>query len=205
MSLYEHYCLPHLIDFACNSSTVREQRQRMVPLARGRVFEVGMGSGLNIPFYDAQAVTLVFGLEPSEGMRIKAASALARAPFSVEWLSLPGEDIPLDDHSVDTVLLTYTLCTIRDWQQAMAQMRRVLEPGGKLIFCEHGEAPNESVRRWQHRLNPLWSRIAGGCQLNRPIDRCIKSAGFCIDRLETGYLPGPRPMTFNYRGVASPR
>ena len=204
MNLYERYCLPHLIDFACSLPVVREQRQRIVPLAYGRVLEVGMGTGLNIPFYDAKKIEHLYGLEPSAGMRNKAAPALARAPFPIEWLSLPGEEIPLDDHSVDTVLLTYTLCTISGWQQAIAQMRRVLKPGGKLIFSEHGESPDDSVRRWQHRLNPLWSRLAGGCQLNRPIDRCIESGGFRLDSLETGYLSGPRPIAFNYRGVASP-
>ena len=119
-------------------------------------------------------------------------------------MSLPGEEIPLDDESVDTVLLTYTLCTIPGWQQAMMQMRRVLKPSGKLIFCEHGEAPDDAVRRWQNRLNPLWAPLAGGCQLNRPIDRCIESSGFRIDTLETGYLPGPRLLGFNYWGVAAP-
>lgn len=204
MNLYEQYCLPHLVGFACNLPVVRAQRQRIVPLAYGRVLEVGMGTGLNIPFYDAEKIDHLYGLEPSAAMRSKAAPALARAPFPIEWLSLPGEEIPLDDRSVDTIVLTYTLCTIAGWQQAIAQMRRVIKPGGKLIFSEHGESPDDSVRRWQHRLNPLWSRLAGGCQLSRPIDRCIESGGFRLDSLETGYLSGPRPMAFNYSGVASP-
>jgi len=203
MSFYDRHCLPHLINFACNLPIVRAQRQRVVPLASGRVLEVGVGSGLNIPFYDANKVEHVFALEPSEGMRRKAASAVARAPFPIEWLQLPGEQIPLEDGSVDTVLLTYTLCTILDWRQAMSQMRRVLKPDGKLVFCEHGEAPQAAVRRWQNRLNPIWSCFAGGCQLNRPIDRCIESSGFRIDTLDTGYLHGPRVMSFNYSGVAS--
>jgi ubiquinone/menaquinone biosynthesis C-methylase UbiE len=204
MSFYDRYCLPHLINFACNLPMVRVQRQRVVPLASGRVLEVGMGSGLNLPFYDANKVDHVFALEPSEGMRRKAASAVDRAPFSVEWLDLPGEQIPLEDDSVDTVVLTYTLCTIPDWRRAMHQMRRVLKPGGKLVFSEHGQAPEAAVRRWQNRLNPVWSCFAGGCQLNRPIDRCITSSGFSIDKLDTGYLRGPRPVSFNYWGVASP-
>ena len=204
MGFYDQHCLPHLINFACSMPMVREQRRRLVPLARGRVLEVGMGSGLNIPFYDAEKVERVFGLEPSEGMRRKATPAVQRATFPIEWLGLPGEDIPLEDCSVDTVLLTYTLCTIPDWETAMQQMRRVLRPAGQLLFCEHGKAPDESVRRWQDRLNPIWSRFAGGCQLNRPIDRCIESGGFKIDTIDANYMPGPRPMAFIYSGIASP-
>lgn len=162
-----------------------------------------MGSGLNIPFYDPQKVDFVWGLEPSRGMRKKARKNLGRAPFEVRWLDLPGEEIPLDNDSVDTVLLTYTLCTIPDWRSALQQMRRVLKPGGRLIFCEHGEAPDERVRRWQERANPVWKKLAGGCHLNRPIPSYIEDCGFTIQALNSEYLPsGPKIAGFNYWGVA---
>ncbi len=142
MSFYERYCLPHVINMACGASNIQKQREKVVPLAEGRVLEIGMGSGLNLPFYDKEKVELVWGLEPSEGMRKKAQVRLQQAPFEVRLLDLPGEEISLDDDSVDTVVLTYTLCTIPDWKTALQQMRRVLKPGGTLIFCEHGEAPD---------------------------------------------------------------
>jgi ubiquinone/menaquinone biosynthesis C-methylase UbiE len=135
-------------------------------------------------------------------MRKKARRNLGRAPFEVRLLDLPGEEIPLDDNSVDTVLLTYTLCTIPDWHHALQQMRRVLKTGGKLVFCEHGLAPDKQVRKWQDRVNPFWKKVAGGCHLNRPIPDYIEEGGFTIQRLETGYLPGPKFAGFNYWGVA---
>ena len=204
MGLYERYVLPHLIDKGCGSPPVLKQREKVVPLAEGRVLEVGMGSGLNLSFYDPDKVDLVFGLEPSEGMRVKAQKNLAAAPVEVEWLDLPGEQIPLDDKSVDTVVLTYTLCTIPDYRTALAGMRRVLKPGGVLLFCEHGEAPYEPLRRWQARINPFWKKIAGGCNLNRRIPHDIEEAGFSIDELDSMYLPNtPRIAAFNYWGRAS--
>ena len=202
MNFYEEYCLPHLINFACGLKAIREQRKKVVPLAEGRVLEVGMGSGLNIPFYDPEKVTLVWGLEPSEGMREKAQANLQRAPFEVHWLDVPGENIPLDDDSVDTVLLTYTLCTIPGWLKALQQMHRVLKPPGKLIFCEHGLAPDEGVRRWQERLTPMWKKIAGGCHLNRPIPHLLEQGGFTIQAVDSQYLQGPKFAAFNYWGTA---
>jgi ubiquinone/menaquinone biosynthesis C-methylase UbiE len=137
-------------------------------------------------------------------MRRLARERVAAAPFEVKLLDLPGEEIPLEDKSVDTILLTFTLCTIPDFQKALAQMRRVLKPGGQLIFCEHGEAPDESVRAWQNRINPIWKRIAGGCNINRPVPQYLQNAGFTLDKLESRYLPDtPRIAAFNYWGVAS--
>ena len=204
MGFYENRILPFMIDKACAGPPVLKQREKVVPGAEGRVLEVGMGSGINLSFYDPSRVEFVWGLEPSEGMRRLAQERIEAAPFEVKLLDLPGESIPLDDQSVDTVLLTYTLCTISDFRTALAQMRRVLKPGGKLLFCEHGEAPDESIRKWQNRINPLWKRIAGGCNLNRPIPRCLEEAGFVIEKLETLYLPNtPRIAAFNYWGSAA--
>lgn len=204
MSLYERYVLPHVINAACGTKPILKQREKVVPLAEGRILEVGMGSGINIPYYDASKVDFVWGLEPSEGMRQKAQKNLAKAPFEVKWLDLPGEEIPLEDNCVDTVLLTYTLCTIPDWQSALQQMRRVLKPNGKLIFCEHGEAPDENIKKWQARINPTWKSIAGGCNLNRPIPKCLTNTGFKIDSMDSQYLPAtPRIAGFNYWGVSS--
>ena len=163
-----------------------------------------MGSGLNIPYYNAEKIELVWGLEPSEGMRKKAQTNLKKAPFEVRWLDLPSEEIPLDDNSVDTVVLTYTLCTIPNWRKALQQMYRVLKPGGNLIFCEHGEAPDENIRKWEKRINPVWKKVAGGCNLGRPIPRFIELGGFDIQNIESQYLPGPKFAAYNYWGTAKP-
>lgn len=202
MGFYETRILPHLINLACGAGSIQKQRKQVVPLAEGRVLEIGMGSGLNIPFYDPEKVDLVWGLEPSEGMRRKARKNLAKAPFEVRWLDRPGEEVPLDDNSADTVLLTFTLCTIPDWLSALHQMRRVLKPGGRLIFCEHGEAPDENIRKWQDRLNPIWKKIGGGCNLNRKIPMLIEEGGFNIREMESDYVDSPRVAGYVYWGVA---
>jgi ubiquinone/menaquinone biosynthesis C-methylase UbiE len=205
MALYNKYVLPTLAHFTCGLKPIMRQREKVVPRARGRVLEVGIGSGLNFPFYDARKVTKVWGLDPSPEMTRMAQRMAPSMPFEVEFIGLPGEEIPLEDSSVDTVLVTYTLCTIPNTTSALRQMVRVLRPGGELIFCEHGAAPDASVRRWQDRLNPIWKRIAGGCHLNRPIPTLIEAGGFRITALETMYIPGWRPGTFNYWGTGVPR
>ncbi|WP_237066960.1 class I SAM-dependent methyltransferase [Microbulbifer guangxiensis] len=205
MGFYSEHCLPRLLDFACGMGPIEAQRRLVVPAARGRVLEVGMGSGLNLPFYDPDRVELVWGLEPSAGMRARAAKRVAGAGVPVRWLDLPSEQIPLENDSVDTVLLTYTLCTIADWQRALDEMRRVLKPGGLLLFSEHGAAPDAGVRRWQDRLNPFWRRAFGGCNLNRPVPRLLESGGFHLREMESGYLLSPRFAGFNYWGAASIR
>lgn len=203
MNFYEKYCLPHVLNCACSLKPIVRLRQKVVPLAEGKVLEVGMGGALNLPFYDPEKVDLVWGLEPSEWMRRLARKNLQRTSIDVRWLALPAGEIPLEDESVDTVLLTFTLCTIPDWHAALQQMGRVLKPEGKLLFCEHGAAPDEKVRNWQARLTPCWKRIAGGCHLDRPIPEYIEEAGFTIARMETGYSPGvPKIAGFNYWGAA---
>ena len=203
MGFYEERILPHLIDKACSLGQVRDLRRQIVPQASGHVLEVGMGSGINLEFYNQDHVELVYGLEPSEGMRRKALPNIERSPVAVEWLGLPGEQIPLPDESIDTVLLTFTLCTIPDWRKALEQMKRVLKPGGQLLFLEHGEAPHETTRKWQHRITPGWKKIAGGCHLNRHIADLIRQAGFEIQALENLYLPNaPKIAGYIYQGRA---
>lgn len=205
MGFYAERVLPHVIHVACGSAEVREQRRRVVPLATGRVLEVGMGSGLNLPFYDRDRVELVWGLEPSAGMRRKAEPAITASDLDVRVLDEPGERIPLDDSSVDTVVLTYTLCSIADWHGALAEMRRVLRPGGTVVFSEHGLAPDDSVRRRQHRLNPAWKVIAGGCHINRPIVDGIQQSGFRVERVDAEYRGRLRSAAYTTWGVCTPR
>jgi SAM-dependent methyltransferase len=203
MGYYHEHVLPHLINCACSTRPISRQRQKIVPDASGRVLEVGMGSGLNIEYYDPDKVELLWGLEPSHGMRRKAARRVAASRVPLRWLDLPGEEIPLDDNSVDTVVLICTLCTIPDWRTALAQMKRVLKPGGRLLFSEHGLAPDEEVRRWQRRLNPVWQGIAGGCHLNRNIPELLREGGFGLHDVDAMYLPStPRFAGFTYWGWA---
>jgi len=203
MGFYENHVLPVMIDYGCGTKPISKQREKVVPYAEGRVLEIGMGSGHNLSFYDPERVEFVWGLEPSEGMRRRAAERVASAPFEVKWLALSGEEIPLEDDSADTIVLTYTLCTIPDFRAALAGMRRVLKPGGRLLFAEHGAAPDESVRKWQDRINPFWKKMAGGCNINREVPRALEEAGFKVESLEMMYLPGtPRVAAFNYWGHA---
>lgn len=203
MSFYENHVLPHLIGLACGAPQIMKKRSQIVPAAEGRVLEVGFGAGPNLEFYDPGKVERLFALEPSEGMRRKAAGAIAAAPVPVEVIDLSAEAIPLEDASMDTVVLTYTACTIPDVNAALAEMRRVLKPGGRLLFSEHGRAPDAGVYKWQRRIEPVWKPIAGGCHLTRQIDDLIIGAGFAMERLEMDYLPkSPKFASFNYSGAA---
>jgi ubiquinone/menaquinone biosynthesis C-methylase UbiE len=203
MGLYERFLLPRVIEATCGNRVIARQRQKIVPAAEGRVLEVGVGSGLNFSYYDARKVTRIFALDPSGPMIERARDRAGKTGIDVEFLPLKGEEIPLDDGAVDTVLVTYTLCTIVDLASAFAQMRRVLSPGGRLLFCEHGAAPDASVRKWQNRLNPVWRRMGGGCNLNRVIPDLINSHGFQVEDMETMYLPKTwRFAGYNYWGSA---
>lgn len=201
---YEQHVLPYLIDFACGIKPVRRQRRKVVPLAQGQVLEIGMGTGLNLEYYDKTRIEKIVGLDPGLEMHHLAQKRVAKSGMTVELIGLSAEEIPFDASTFDTVVVTYTLCTIPDPVAALKEMRRVLKAGGKLIFCEHGLAPDPAVRRWQDRLTPLWSKIAGGCQLNRDIPALLQTAGFRSEDMETMYLPGPRPLTYNYWGTAHP-
>lgn len=204
MGFYDRHILPPLLSAMMGTKPIRYQRKKVVPRAEGRVLEIGFGAGHNLPFYDAAKVSHLWALEPSREIRAKAAERIAASPLEIEFLDLPGEEIPLEDDAADTVLVTYTLCTIPDVMRALSGMRRVLKPAGNLIFCEHGAAPDESVKRWQARLDPAWGRIAGGCHLNRAVPQLLQDAGFRIGDIQTMYLPGtPRFAGFNYWGSAT--
>lgn len=165
------------------------ERRKIVPHAEGRVLEIGFGSGHNAPYYDADKITHLYALEPSASWRKLGQKRIDQLPFSTEWVDLPGEEIPLANESVDTVLVTFSLCTIPGAEAALDGMRRVLKPGGKLVFLEHGAAPDPGVAKWQDRLNGVWGKLAGGCHLNRKPDSLISKAGFSIDKIEQGYIP----------------
>jgi ubiquinone/menaquinone biosynthesis C-methylase UbiE len=190
MGFYERHVLPYILDVACGQKAIRRQREKVLGRARGAVLEIGMGSGHNLPLYDPEKVEMVWALEPAARMRALAEPKAKRVPFEVRFLDLPGEEIPLADRSVDTVVTTYTLCTIPDARRALLQMRRVLKPGGELVFLEHGDAPDQDVRRWQRRIERVWKRLFGGCHLTRPIPRLIEQAGFRILDIDTMYVPG---------------
>lgn len=204
--LYDRYILPFAIDCVCSNPLFFTQRRELIPRAHGKILEVGMGSGLNLPHYLPHQVEQFWGLEPSTRLTARARSRIDAVDFSVKLLEQPGEAIPLPDQSIDCVVMTYTLCTIPDYRSALQQIRRVLKPGGELLFAEHGLAPDRSVQKWQRRFNPIWTRFAGGCNLDRAIAEMISSAGFSIQDLVTGYLPGvPRVTGFHFRGAAIKR
>jgi len=205
MKLYDRFVLPYAVHYTCSRRPQLRQRAKVVPAAAGVVLEIGFGSGLNLAYYDAARVERVLALEPSAEMRRLAAPAVARAPVPVEWIAEPAERLPLAPASVDSVVVTFTLCTIPDVARALGEIRRALRPGGALHFCEHGAAPDPSVRRWQDRLDPIWGWFSGGCHLNRPVPELLRREGFQLERLETRYLPGWRPASYNYWGAATPR
>ena len=203
MSLYQRCVLPHLVHLAMRQEALLPFRRRVIGAAEGRVLEVGIGSGLNLPLYGPR-VRAVVGLEPSPELLRMARDRAVTAQIAVELIEASAETIPLDAASIDTVVTTWTLCTIPDAPRALAELRRVLKPGGALLFVEHGRAPGPGVARWQDRLDPLWWRVAGGCHLNRKIDDLISGSGFRIDALANARLPGPRTHTFLYEGRGQP-
>lgn len=201
---YERHVLPYLLGWACGTKPVRRLRESVVPLAAGRVLEVGIGTGLNLGYYDRSRVTQVVGLEPGLHLHRRAAARGRRAGIEIELFGEPAERMTAADASFDSVVITYTLCTVSDPIAALGEMRRVLRPQGRLIFCEHGRAPDPRVARRQDRLTPLWRRCTGGCHLNRDVLSLLHAAGFECSEARSLYLPGPRPMTWTTWGVATP-
>ncbi|MBK7136163.1 MAG: methyltransferase domain-containing protein [Rhodocyclales bacterium] len=198
---YERNVLPWLIDFACGMKSVSKQRMKVIPQAQGRVLEIGLGTGLNLPFYDTGRVSELVGVEPSLTMHHLAMKRSHAARLPVELVGIGAERLPLADHVFDTVVSTYTLCTIPDPVLALREVRRVLAPGGRLLFSEHGRAPDESVRKWQTRIQPVWGKFSGGCHLGRDIPAILKEAGFDA-QVESMYIPGPRIASYHYWGMA---
>lgn len=204
MSLYGRYILPAVIERTCAAKPIMKQREKVVPLAEGRVLEIGAGGGLNLGFFDRSKVTTLFGLDTSETLLASAEKRAAGLGVAFKPLLFAADEIPLADNSVDSVLVTYTLCSVGNVRAALGEMRRVLRPGGRLIFCEHGAAPDDRVRRMQHLLTPIWRRLAGNCHLDRDIVGGLQAGGFRPDWQEQMYLPGTwRFIGFNIWGVAS--
>lgn len=203
MGFYQNCVLPHLQHVTMRNRQLRPYRERVVGAAEGRVLEVGVGSCLNLPFYSSR-VCEVIGLEPVSRLIAMAQDSAAGARLPVTFIEGSAEEIPLDDASIDTVVITWSLCTIPQVVQAMHEMRRVLRTGGQLLFVEHGRAPEANVQKWQDRLTPVWKRIAGGCHLNRPIRTLVENNGFDIVQIDTGYMKGPKLIAFLYEGCAKP-
>jgi ubiquinone/menaquinone biosynthesis C-methylase UbiE len=202
VNFYDRWVLPSILDWAMRQNQLEKYRREVVASASGRVLEVGVGSGLNFPLYDKQ-VEIVFGIDPSPRLLAIARRRAAAAGVRAELLQGSAAAIPLADNTVDTVVMTWTLCSIADPQAALREMRRVLTPSGKLLFVEHGLSPEPSVERWQRRLTPIWCHVAGGCHLDRKMDDLIRSAGFEMTEFRTEYATAPRAMTYMYLGRAS--
>ena len=202
--LYEKMVLPKLCDKCCATKPINYQRKKVVPLAKGVVLEVGIGSGLNIPFYNKNNIEKIIGLDPSEELNVLAKRVADNNGIQIDFLINGAEDIDLPDNSVDTILITYTLCTIPNLNKSMSEMKRVLKPGGKFIFCEHGIAPDINIIKWQRRINPIWGIFFGGCNINRNIPKIISESGFNISNLNQMYLPStPKIVGYNYWGEAN--
>lgn len=204
MGFYNKYILPKIINAGCGTKPIRKQREKVLPLCKGIVLEIGCGSGLNFSFYEENNIDKLYALEPDKEMLRQAESVVKEVSFPITFLETGAEKIPLEDDSIDTALLTYTLCTIPDPLAALLEIRRVLKKGGKLVFCEHGMAPENNVKKMQNFINSFWPIFVGGCNLNRDIPSLIKDAGFLVDNLETMYLPKtPKWFGYNYWGSAS--
>ena len=203
MSFYNKYILPKVLNCTCASKPINYQRDKIVPLAEGVVLDVGIGSGLNIPFYNKTKSKQLYGLDPSKELLEIAKPVAEKNQLAIEFLKCGAEKIPLSDNSIDTVLITYTMCTIPDVSLSNSEIMRVLKNNGKLLFCEHGLAPDPNIAKWQKIINPIWNKIAGGCNLNRDIPKLISSSGFKISNMEEMYLPStPKFAGYNYWGVA---
>ena len=201
MGIYDKYVLPNLIQIACGGSSFSKQRGKVIPLAKGNVLEIGVGTGLNLPFYDGEKVTKLTAIEPATWK--KSQVDLKTLRFEFEFILASAEELPFDDNSFDTIVMTYALCTIPNAQKALLEMKRVLKPYGSLLFSEHGIAPEKRVRFFQNSLNPIWKQFSGGCNLNRNIPKLIKESGLVLSNLDEMHIPGWKPGSYNYWGRAT--
>jgi ubiquinone/menaquinone biosynthesis C-methylase UbiE len=202
MGLWASRVLPVLIEAACRSSTILGERRRWIPRARGEVLELGVGSGRNLAFYDPARVRRVIGIDPSTPLLRRARPRIAESPVPVELVEGSAEQLPFEASVFDTAIVTYSLCSMDDPARALAEVRRVLRPGGALVFVEHGLAPDASTRWWQRRLTPFWRRVTGGCRLDRDLPAVLGTAGFHVDELTTGYQGLVRWLSYTYQGTA---
>ena len=202
--LYERHVLPKILDACCSTKPVNYQRNKIVPHAKGKILEIGIGSGINIPFYNKANVEKIYGLDPSEELNHIAQKKAINNNLEIDFLLNGAEDIPLPSNSMDTILITYTLCTIQDLESSLKEIRRVMKDDAVMLFCEHGIAPDANVMRWQNRVNPLWGKLFGGCNINRNIPEIIQSSGFTLNSLDQMYLPStPKIVGYNYWGKAT--
>jgi len=202
VGFYAKHILPFCLDKACGIGPIEKQRVKIIPFAKGRVLEIGIGSGLNLPHYNPALIETVIGVDPDEHIWTRSQSRRDAANFPVERIGLSGEDIPMNSDSVDTVVVTYSLCTIPNPVKALREMRRILKSDGEILFCEHGRAPDSKVAKWQRRIDPIWSKLAGGCQSGRDIPSLIDQAGLKTTELNQQYIPGPKILSYNYWGRA---
>jgi len=202
MNPYEKYILPKVVHWACDKRPSRIQRTKIVPLAKGDVLEIGIGSGLNLPYYNSEIIDSLTAIDPSNEIWQLNKNNIDRLKFDFKFINAFAEEIPLANSTIDSVVITYALCTIKDSEKALAEIKRVLRPKGRLLFCEHGMAPDHKTKYWQNTINPLWKRVGGGCNLNRDIPKLISENGFEILDLEKMYIPGWKPASFNYWGIA---
>jgi len=203
MSFYERHILPRLLDKACSVSPISKQREKIVPFAQGVVLEIGIGSGLNLPFYNPDRVHKIIGVDPDEHIWKRSAKRRKACPIDVERIGLSGEDIPLATNTADSVVVTYSLCTIPDPVKALKEMTRILKPGGEILFSEHGKAPDTPIQYWQNKIDPYWKKIAGGCHSGRDIPDLFRRAGLKFEHLDAMYIPGPKILGYNYWGAAT--
>ena len=203
-SIYNKYVVPKLLDVCCSTKPIKYQRNKIVPYAKGEVLEIGIGSGLNLPYYNKSLVKKVHGLDPSEELNEIALKNASEINLDINFIISGAEEIKLPSKSIDTVLITYTLCTIPEFKAALKEIKRVLKDDGIMLFCEHGLAPDKNISKWQNRINPLWGKLFGGCNINRNIPHIIQESGLNIKKLEQMYLPStPKIVAYNYWGVAS--
>ena len=202
--LYERHVLPKVLDACCSTKPINYQRNKIVPYAKGKILEIGIGSGINIPFYDKANVEKIYGLDPSEELNNIAQKKAINYNLKIDFLLNGAEEIPLPSNSMDTILITYTLCTIQDLESSLKEIRRVMKDDAVMLFCEHGIAPDANIIKWQNRVNPLWGKLFGGCNINRNIPEIIQSSGFTLNSLDQMYLPStPKIVGYNYWGKAT--